>query len=236
MISGIKRVSDASCPCINLNRPNIVKILKPMPKKNVLWISLLCGFILLLSGLGGGYLIFTRVYLPDKMSADANATLMLRWEKEDTFQPPADGIIRPDIFSLFLKVNDAMAGYLQNIKRQFEQNSWQIAFEMIKMQPRWAGIKYRALKENNLSPKEYEWISNCVIDFWIYRWKEESLEKLRQFGWEFEGTPQIDRFPVNYDLLLAHEAELNQIFDILWPEKPSTSEIPVDSTVVSRSE
>ena len=194
--------------------------MQPMPRKRVLWISLLCGFIILLSGLSGGYFLLTRVYLPDEINANSNARLMLRWENEDRYQPPEDGRIPPENLSMFLRVNDALTDYLKRIKEQFEQNNWQIAFEMIKMQPRWAGIKYHALKENGLSPKEYEWISNCVTDFWIYRWKEESLEKLHAYGWDFELSPKNNIRPLNYDLLLAHEEELNQIFDILWPEKP----------------
>ena len=200
-----------------------------MPKRNVLWISLLCGFILLLSGLGGGYLLITRVYLPEEMNGDTDTQLLLRWEKEDPYLPPPDGIIRPEELNKFLQVNDSLAVYLKEIKKQFAENSWRIAFDVIKMQPRWAGIKYQALRQNHLSPKQYNWISDRVIDFWIYRWKEESLVKLREFGWEFGSDQPDQERPLNYDILAAHENELNQIFDILWPEKPYVQEEPTDS-------
>ena len=202
-----------------------------MPKKSVLWISFLCGLILLLSGLEGSYLLITRVYLPEQMQTDNQARLMQRWEKEDPYRPPQDQIITPEKLSRFLRVNDSLAVYLKELKKQFEENSWQIAFNMIKMQPRWAGIKYQALVQNDLSPKEYNWISERVIDFWIYRWKEESLEKLQSFGWEFEDTTPAQERPVNYDILLPHEDELNQIFDILWPEQPLVNEGQSDSSL-----
>jgi len=205
-----------------------------MPKKNVLWISFLCGFILLLSGLGGGYLLLTRVYLPEHMNADSDAQRMLRWEKEDPYIPPQDGIIRPEELNKFLRVNDSLAVYLKEIKKQFTENSWQIAFDMIKMQPRWAGIKYQALRQNHLSPKEYNWISDRVIDFWIYRWKEESLVKLREFGWEFEPDLPDQERPLNYNILAAHEDQLNKIFDILWPKKELVNEEKQDSLLTKK--
>jgi len=200
-----------------------------MPKRNVLWILLLCGFILLLSGLGGGYLLITRIYLPEQMNGDTDAKLLLRWEKEDPYLPPLDGIIRPEELSKFLRVNDSLAVYLKEIKKQFAENSWRIAFDMIKMQPRWAGIKYQVLRQNHLSPKQYNWISERVIKFWIYRWKEQSMVKLREFGWEFDSDLPDQERPQNYDILAAHEDELNQIFDILWPEKELVHETQHDS-------
>jgi hypothetical protein len=87
------------------------------------------------------------------------------------------------------------------------------------MQPEWAGKKYIALNKFNLSPKEYDWIVDSVIDFWIYKWKKESVENLRNYGWELESLPEESIRPANYDLFVSHEKDLNRIFDILWPEE-----------------
>ena len=93
---------------------------------------------------------------------------------------------------------------------------------MIKIQPEWARKKYNALNKYNLSPKEYDWIVESVIDFWIYKWKKETVENLRDYGWELESFPEDSIQPANYNLFVSHEDDLNQIFDILWPEKLSS--------------
>jgi hypothetical protein len=198
-----------------------------MAKKRTLWIVFISGFILLLTGFGSSYYWITRIYLPEQMDANLDSQLFIQWEAEDTFSPPDDDRISKKQMALFMQVNESLTADIQKIRQQFEENSWRIAFDLIKIQPEWAGKKYRALKKHNLSPKEYDWIVNRVTDFWIYRWKEESLDRLREFGWEFEDSSDTKVKPVNYDLFSAYEEDLNRIFDILWPEKSiADSEMP----------
>ena len=173
------------------------------------------------------YYWITRIYLPEQMDANIDSQLFIRWEQEDTFSPPEDDRISKKQLALFIQVNESLAADIQKIRRQFEENSWRIAFDLIKIQPEWAGKKYIALKKYNLSPKEYNWIVNRVTDFWIYQWKEESLDRLREFGWDFEDYSETPVKPVNYELFSAYEEDLNRIFDILWPEKSiADSEMP----------
>ena len=195
-----------------------------MTKKRVLWIILLSGFILLLSSIGTSYFWITQIYLPEHMDINENTRLLMQWEQEDQFLPPDDGQITKEQLSRFLRVNESLIVVVQKLRRHFEENSWSIAFDVIKVQPEWAGKKYLALKKCKLSPKEYNWITNCVTDFWIYRWKKESVERLREFGWSFEDYNLDFERPSNYDLFSNYEKDLNLIFDILWPDieaKPS---------------
>ena len=101
------------------------------------------------------------------------------------------------------------------------------------MRPKWIGIKYRALEKCHISPKEYDWIADRVIDFWVYRWKEESIERLNEYGWEFDEMVSDSTKPINYELLLGHEEELYLIFDIIWPEKPTITDSSPDSSISS---
>lgn len=196
-----------------------------MNKKRVLWIIFLSAFILLLCGLGTSYFWLTRIYLPEQLDAHENARLLLIWEKEDIFSPPDQNKMTEHQLALFLQVNESLSAELHKIKREFEENSWWIAFDIIRLQPEWAGKKYLALRRFELSPKEYDWIVKCVLEFWIYRWKEESIEHLREFGWEFEEYSQDTKKPANYELLLSYEDDLSRIFEILWPEK-----LPINTT------
>jgi len=188
-------------------------------KNKVLWIVLLSAAVLLITGLGSSYYWITRIYIPEQLDTDANSRLLMQWEQEDKFLPPADGKITKSQIILFLQINESLTTEIQKLRRQFEENSWSIAFEVIKMQPEWAGKKYIALNKFNLSPKEYDWIVESVIDYWIYKWKKESVENLRDYGWELESFPEDSIQPINYDLFVSHEDDLNRIFDILWPEK-----------------
>jgi hypothetical protein len=196
-----------------------------MTRKKILWIILLSAAVLLLSGLTSSYYWITRIYLPEQMDAHANSRLLLQWENEDTFVPAANGKITEEQLMLFVQINESLSADIQKLRKQFEENSWFIAFEMIKMQPEWAGKKYLALKKFNLSPKEYDWIVDCVIDFWIYKWKKESIENLRDYGWELESISEDSVQPVNYKLFASFEEDLNRIFDILWPEKSNSDSI-----------
>ena len=71
-----------------------------------------------------------------------------------------------------------------------------------------------------MSPVEYDWIVDQVIRFWIYRWKKESVEKFKSYGWSLDNVDHSEEiFSPNYELLLSYNAELNQIYNLLWPEE-----------------
>jgi hypothetical protein len=199
-----------------------------MSGKKILWIILLAAVILLVTGLASSYYWITRIYLPEQFDAHTNARLLMQWEKEDTFVPNKNNIITEEQFQRFLEVNESLSVETRKLQKQFEENSWTIAFEVIKIQPEWAGKKYIALKKFSLSPKEYDWISNSVIDYWIYKWKKESVENLREYGWELESFPEDSVRPVNYKLFDAHEKNLNRMFDLLWPEQSIADSISVN--------
>ena len=191
-------------------------------KHKALWIVLLSAAVLLISGLASSYYWITKIYLPEQFDAHVNSRLLLQWEQEDSFIPPKNGKIKEEQLLQFLQINESLSVEIQKLRRQFEENSWSIAFEVIKMQPEWAGKKYIALNKFNLSPKEYDWIADTVIEFWIYKWKKESVENLRAYGWELESYREDSIQPVNYKLFESYEKDLNRIFDILWPEKPNS--------------
>jgi hypothetical protein len=195
-----------------------------MTRKRVLWIIFLSGFILLVSSIGTSYFWITKIYLPEHMDINGNSKLLMKWEQEDQYSPPENGQITREQLSRFLLVNESLIVVVQKLRRHFEENSWSIAFAVIKVQPEWIGKKYLALKKCELSPKEYNWISNCVTDFWIYRWKEESIDRLRGFGWSLENYNLESKRPPNYDLFFSYEKDLNRIFDILWPDKEAKPE------------
>ena len=120
----------------------------------------------------------------------------------------------------FIKVNEGLVFLVQRLRRKFEQNSLTSAIDMIQMRPEWLATKYLALKRNGLSPREYDWIADCVVEFWIYRWKQESAEQLEAYGWELKPSVNTNRLcEANHKLFLKYEDELNIILDILWPQE-----------------
>ncbi len=207
-----------------------------MKRKKVFLFIFISLFFLLLGGMGGIYLLFTHIYFPEQVDANEDAKKMIQWEVSDPYLSPPDGLITTNQLERFLNINRELTLFLCKVRQQFEENRWQIAFDIIRMRPKWIGIKYRVLEKCNLSPKEYDWIADRVIDFWVYRWKEESIERLNEYGWEFDEMGSDSTKPVNYELLLAHEEELNLIFDILWPEKPSITNSSPDSSILSTQE
>ena len=201
-----------------------------MIRKRNLILILLAGIILLLTGFGSSYFWLTRIYLPREIDANENARELVQWTERDTFIPPEDRKLDERRLILFIHVNESLSFIFRKFRRQFEENSWRLAFDVIKMQPEWAGNKYLALKKFNLSPREYDWIVDLVIEFWIYRWKENSITKLREYGWELENmTPDPKEKPINYDLFLDNEDELNKLIEILWPEESLREQLVADS-------
>jgi hypothetical protein len=196
-----------------------------MTRKKILWIILLSAAILLVTALASSYYWITRIYLPEQLDADKKARLLLQWEKEDLFVPDKNSIITEQQFRRFLQINEILSIEIQKLQKQFEKNSWSIALEIIKMQPEWAGKKYLALKKFGLSPKEYDWIADLVTEYWIYKWKKESVENLRNYGWELEGIPENSIPPPNYRMFSKYEEELNRMFDLLWPDKSISDSI-----------
>jgi hypothetical protein len=178
-----------------------------MTRKKILWIIFLSAAVLLIIGLGSSYYWITRIYLPEQLDADENARLMRQWEKEDLFTSEENDVISEDQFLKFLQINESLSVEIRKLQKQFEKNSWSIAFEVIKIQPEWAGKKYLALKKFGLSPKEYNWITDCVIKHWIYTWKKESVENLREYGWELESFPEDSNQPVNSKLFIKYEKD-----------------------------
>lgn len=201
-----------------------------MIKKRTYWIVFLCGFVLFLSGIGTSYYWITQIYLPQQMNTHINSKLLIEWTADDQFTPPSDGKISEEDINKFLLINESLTSELQQLRKLFEKSSWDIAFEVIKMQPEWAGKKYLALKKFGMTPKEYDWIVGCVINYWIYRWKEESLQNLLDFGWTLDDTTQISGKPQNYELFNDHEEDLNRIFYILWPEKQQWEQTQTDTS------
>jgi hypothetical protein len=187
-------------------------------KKYLIVILLSTGFALIL-GTSISYYWIKNVYLKEKIEANQNATLLNKWYTEDSFRPPKDNKIKPEQIQAFIHANQHLAYLLERMQKEFEENSWSIAFEVIKMQPEWQARKFVALQEVHLSPVEYDWIADQVARFWIYRWKEESRQMLNEYGWSFEnGNDDEEKVQINYDLLLRYESDLNKIFNLLWPE------------------
>jgi len=203
-----------------------------MARKRTLFLIFSAGIILLLTGLGSSYYWLTRIYLPKQIDANENASKLMEWTKNDDFIPPADGRINEAKLILFIQMNESLSFMFKKLRRQFEEHSWRLAFDIIKMQPEWGGNKYLALKKFNLSPREYDWMVNLAIEFWIYRWKEYSIERLHELGWKLENfTPNPKKKPLNYELLLKYEDDINKIFDILWPKEPINDRFVIDSNL-----
>ncbi len=177
------------------------------------------------------------IYGSETITSNKDAQKMLEWEIADPYLSPEDGLLTQNQLNRFLNVNRELSNFVFKVRQQFEENRWQIAFDIIRMRPEWIAVKFKALEKCKLSPKEYDWIADRVIDFWVYRWKEESIERLKDYGWEFdENGSNLTKKPINYELLLVHEEELNLIFDILWPEKPTRTTSPQDSSIMSTQE
>jgi len=178
------------------------------------------GLFILLSGFGSSYFWITQVYLPDIINADENARLYQQWFDQDTFQASLNKPVSREQLEKFLRINESLYFLLQRLRQHFEENSWTMAIDMVQMHPEWLANKYLALKKHGLSPREYDWIANCVVEFWIYRWKQESAEKLEDYGWEVKPSLRSDRLCAeNYTLFLNYEDDLNKILDILWPQE-----------------
>ena len=188
-------------------------------KKKSFLIILFSTIFALILGSTGSYYWIKNVYLKEKIEDNLNAVKLNEWYQKDAFHPPANNKISDEQIQAFINANQHLAYLLERMQKQFKESSWSIAFEVIKMQPEWQASKYVALQECHLSPMEYDWIAEQVVHFWVYRWKQESLLVLKEYGWSFDNLEHNEHtILVNYDILLKHEAELIKIFNILWPE------------------
>lgn len=202
-----------------------------MARKRTILMIFLAGIILLLTGFGSSYFWLTRIYLPEQIDANENARKLNEWAAIDDFVPPADGKITAQQFNLFMQTNHSLSFIFRKLRRQFEENRWRFAFDIIKMQPEWQAHKYIALKKFNLSPREYDWIADQVVAYWIYRWRENSIGKLRAYGWELKNIPSNGKIkPVNYELFLENEDELNDWLEIFWPNTNLQKQLNSDSS------
>jgi hypothetical protein len=197
-------------------------------KSRILLIAVI-GLLVLGAFLSSFYWVF-GIYLPERINTNEHARQFSEWYKQDTFVPPDDHLINAGQLDAFLKVNKDLSVLLKKFHRQMEENKWRIAIDIIKMQPEWIAHKFVSIKKNRLSPREYEWIEKEIVHFWIYRWKESYVAKLREYGWEMQMfADSVEIKPVNYLLLLEHEKQLNRIFDILWPQETVLQTITADS-------
>jgi hypothetical protein len=207
----------------------VINIFFKMTRKQKIFIIILIGLLVTAAFISSSYWLFS-VYLPEQINTNEQARLFTEWYNNDTYVPPADKIITAEQLVAFLKVNEDLSVLLKKLRRQTEENKWRIAIDIIKMQPEWIAHKYVALKRSPLSPREYEWIEKEIVHFWIFRWKESSLTKLREFGWGMQMfADSSEQKPVNYNLLLEHEKKLNRIFDIIWPEETVLQSIAADT-------
>ena len=199
-------------------------------KKYFIIILLSTGFALIL-GTAISYYWIKNVYLKEKIEANRDAVMLNKWYLEDTFRPPENNKIEPEQIQAFIHANQHLSYLLERMQKEFQENSWSIAFEVIKMQPEWQASKFVALQEVHLSPVEYDWISEQVAQFWIHRWKEESRQMLKEYGWSIENIDHDENaVQINYDLLLRYESDLNKIFNILWPERNTKKVLSSDSS------
>jgi hypothetical protein len=196
-----------------------------MVRRRTKIIIFFAGLFILMSGFGSSYYWITHVYLPDIINADENARLYQEWFAGDTFRADPGKLISRVELERFIKVNESLVFLVQRLRRKFEQNSLTSALDMIRMRPEWLATKYLALKRNGLSPREYDWIADCVVEFWIYRWKKESAEQLEAYGWNLKPSVNTDRLcQANHKLFLAYEDELDTILNTLWPQKEALSD------------
>ena len=140
-----------------------------MYKSKKFWFIVLSVFIILLAGMGGIYFLVVGIYGADTIPTSKDAQKMLEWELTDSYRSPEDGILTQTQLTRFLNVNRELSSFIFKVRQQFEENSWQIAFDIIRMRPEWIAVKLHALEKCKLSPKEYDWIVDRIIDFWVYR-------------------------------------------------------------------
>jgi hypothetical protein len=202
-----------------------------MARKRTILIIFFAGIILLITGFGSSYFWLTRIYLPEQIDTNENSQKLNQWVAVDNFIPPADGKITAQQFSLFMQTNLSLSFLFRKLRRQFEEHSWRFAIDIIKMQPEWQANKYVALKKFNLSPREYDWIVEQVVAYWIYRWQESSIAKLKEYGWELKNISiNPKKKPVNYELFLEYEEELDALSEIFWPNTDLQNQLTTDST------
>lgn len=204
-----------------------------MLRKHPLLIIFTAGFILLISGIGTSYFWLTRIYLPDQINANTDALNFQKWYDSDLYIFPPDKKISNEQLDKFILVNESLHYFLQQLKTKFNESQWQVAFELIKMQPAWNAKKYQALNKFNLSPREYEFINEELTKYWILRLKEISIKKLHNSGWEIL-TDNVDKNDqtVNYDLFLSREDELNNVITLLLTPEMIDIFTSVDSLAV----
>jgi hypothetical protein len=201
-----------------------------MTRKRTVYLILVAVILCTLVAVYAGFYWLVRVYLPTQINANETARKYSQWYESDLFVPPVDKLISPGQIHAFIKVNENLAVLLKKLHAQMEGNRWSMAIEIVKMQPEWNARKYIALQKYHLSPREYEWIENEVVRFWFSRWRESSLAKLQDYGWEMQMLSDSSwTKSVNYDILLKHEQELNSLFDILWPEPKVSATTGPDS-------
>lgn len=184
-------------------------------RKHPLLIIFAAGFILLISGIGTSYYWLTRIYLPDQINSNENAKKLKEWTESDSFILPADNLITETQLDNFLQVNESLYFLLQQLNKEFNDSQWQVVFEMIKLQPEWQAKKYFALKKFNMSPREYNFITEEITKYWIERLKEKSVEHLKELGWEIDrDRTDSTMHSENYELFNSREDQLNSIFTL----------------------
>ena len=172
-------------------------------KKKYFLLILFSTIFALTLGSAGSYYWIKNVYLKEKIEANLNAAKLNEWYQKDTFRPPTNNKISNEQIQAFIKTNQHLAYLLERMQKLFQENSWSIAFEVIKMQPEWQASKYVALQECHLSPMEYDWIADQVVQFWVYRWKKESLQVLKEYGWSIDNLEHDEHtILVNYEVFL----------------------------------
>ncbi len=205
-------------------------------KKKYILIILSSTFFALVAGAAGSFYWIKNVYLKEQMQLKINAVKLTEWYQSDPFVTPGDNKISDSQMRSFIKVNHDMSYLLERMQQQFQESSWSIAIDVIKMQPEWLASKYTALREHGLSPMEYDWIADQVLRFWVHQWKQESLQILKEYGWSLDtANRNKDSIMANYELFMKYDHELNKIFDLLWPG-PDTQNLLKPDSLVSSSE
>ena len=204
-----------------------------MLKKHPLLIIFAAGFILLISGIGTSYYWLTRIYLPDQINSNENAKNLLEWTENDSFAPPIDNTVSETQLDKFLLVNESLYFLLQQLNKDYSDSQWSVVFEMIKLQPEWQAKKYIALKKFDLSPLEYEFITEEITKYWIDRLKEKSVQQLKEMGWEIlQDKMESTMHSNNYDLFNSKEDQLNNIFTLFLSQDVKNMFMEYDTLVV----
>jgi hypothetical protein len=169
-------------------------------------------FILLLlsSGISGTLYWLSNYYLPRLTDSNIQARYLERWHNEDSFVAPENGRVSDQRIITFIAVNQRMREPYQLLINKFHDQSWRVVLDLMEMQPEWQACKYRALIDYNMSPREYEWISDCLARYLLFRWKE----RFEQYGLMWENFPR----PENYDAFFAHESEIRRLPAIILPD------------------